>query len=223
MFAAGEDTALAPLTGELNKLLVKPGVDHQKVLRKYGRRYIRTMRERVPPDITWPNSETGPQRIVDKMLRNLWLVGYIQMLVPRSCIVHVARHPMDVALSCYAQPFGYSASSLSWAWDLNSIAQQLEFSWDLVKHWNAQLPGRVHTILYEDLVAHPRAVAKDLLAVCGLDWKEGVLQFQATDRPVHTASMVQVGQATFDRLAHMLERLHAYRCHPVPGWCPNAP
>lgn len=49
----------------------------------------------------------GPKRIVDKMLRNLWLVGYIQMLLPRACIVHVARHPLDVALSCYAQPFGY--------------------------------------------------------------------------------------------------------------------
>jgi hypothetical protein len=44
---------------------------------------------------------------VDKMLRNLWLVGYIQMLLPRACILHVARHPLDVALSCYAQPFGY--------------------------------------------------------------------------------------------------------------------
>lgn len=85
---------------------------------------------------------SGPMRIVDKMLRNLWLIGYIQMLLPKSCIVHVARHPMDVALSCYSQPFGYSASSLSWAWDLDHIAQQLEMAWELVDHWQQQLPGR---------------------------------------------------------------------------------
>lgn len=41
------------------------------------------------------------------MLRNLWLVGYIHMLLPQACILHVVRHPMDVAMSCYAQPFGY--------------------------------------------------------------------------------------------------------------------
>jgi fumarate reductase subunit D len=52
---------------------------------------------------------------------------------------------------------------------------------------------RVHTVLYEDLVAHPELVARELLSVCGLGWEQGVLQFQATDRPVHTASMVQVG------------------------------
>jgi hypothetical protein len=51
---------------------------------------------------------------------------------------------------------------------------------------------RVHTVLYEDLVAHPEQVARELLSGCGLGWEQRVLQFQATDRPVHTASMVQV-------------------------------
>lgn len=133
-----------------------------------------------------------PVRIVDKMLRNLWLVGYIQLLLPRSCVVHVARHPLDVALSCYAQPFGYSSSVLAWSWDLGAIASQLEMSWALAAHWQQQLPGRLHTVLYEELVVHPEAVARRLLDACGLDWEPGVLQFQHTERPVHTASMAQV-------------------------------
>jgi hypothetical protein len=54
---------------------------------------------------------------------------------------------------------------------------------------------RVHTVLYEDLVAHPEQVARELLSGCGLGWEQRVLQFQATDRPVHTASMVQVRPA----------------------------
>lgn len=192
VFAAGEDTALAPLTKDINNQVSKPAADLKKLLRKFGRKYIKLMRQRVPADSHWPEPATSPKRIVDKMLRNLWLIGYIHMIVPESCIVHVARHPMDVALSCYSQPFGYSASTLSWAWDLGSIAQQLELSWELVDHWALQLPGKVHTVLYEDLVAHPRAVAKELLERCGLEWEERVLQFQGTDRPVHTASMVQV-------------------------------
>jgi hypothetical protein len=47
---------------------------------------------------------------VDKMLRNLWLAGYIRMLLPNACVLHVVRHPLDTALSCYAQPFGYAGA-----------------------------------------------------------------------------------------------------------------
>ncbi len=37
----------------------------------------------------------GGVRVVDKQLRNLWSVGYIHLVLPRACVVHVARHPMD--------------------------------------------------------------------------------------------------------------------------------
>lgn len=53
VFAAGEDTALAPLTTGLNKELSKPDADHQKVLRKYGKRYLTRMRRLVPKQ-QWP-------------------------------------------------------------------------------------------------------------------------------------------------------------------------
>jgi uncharacterized protein Usg len=221
VWAAGEDTALAPLTTDVNRQLSKPNIDHSKVCNQLGRRYISLMRARVPPaalqteqqphkqqpspadhDSALPGAadhlsshssgNSGPQKIVDKMLRNLWLVGYIQMLVPAACIVHVVRHPLDVALSCYAQPFGYSAATLGWAWDLDDIASQIEMTWELADHWEQELPGRIHTVLYEDLVANPKAVARDLLAACGLDWEPAVLDFQQTDRPVQTASVVQV-------------------------------
>ena len=47
---------------------------------------------RGPP----PQGQEPPRhRIVDKMLRNLWLAGYIQLMLPEACIVHVVRHPLD--------------------------------------------------------------------------------------------------------------------------------
>ena len=42
-------------------------------------------------------------RIVDKMLRNAFNLGYIQLALPRSCVIHTVRHPLDVALSCFSQ------------------------------------------------------------------------------------------------------------------------
>lgn len=153
VFAAGEDTALAPLTPAINKALTTTPADQQPdMLQHFAQKYISSMRGRVPANWSTtthaaPLNDSSPSasRIVDKMLRNLWLIGYIHMLLPQACIVHVVRHPLDVALSCYTQPFGYSASSLAWSWDLSAIATQLQMTWELAEHWDQQLPGRVHT------------------------------------------------------------------------------
>ena len=56
-------------------------------------------------------------RIVDKMLRNAFNLGYIQLALPRSCVIHTVRHPLDVALSCFSQPF--EGRGLPWAAQLD--------------------------------------------------------------------------------------------------------
>ena len=56
------------------------------------------------------------KRIVDKMLRNAWNLGHIAIMLPAARVLHVVRHPMDVTLSCYAQPF--EGRGTPWAWDL---------------------------------------------------------------------------------------------------------
>ena len=89
---AGEDTALAPLTTEVNQVLSKPGVGIRAELGRLGQRYVSAMREMAPAD------RAPPLRIIDKMLRNLWLVGYIDLLVPKAKIIHVMRHPMDAGV-----------------------------------------------------------------------------------------------------------------------------
>lgn len=50
---------------------------------------------------------------MDKMLRNAYNLPYIQVVLPRACIIHAVRYPMDVALSCFAQPF--EGRGLTWA------------------------------------------------------------------------------------------------------------
>jgi hypothetical protein len=46
------------------------------------------------------------------------------MLPERSCIIHAARHPLDAALSCFAQPFAHYAA-VPWSWDLEDIAAEV--------------------------------------------------------------------------------------------------
>ena len=68
------------------------------------------MQARIPP------SRPDASHVVDKMLRNVWNVGYITMMLPEACVIQVVRHPLDTALSCYAQPF--EGRGTPWAWDL---------------------------------------------------------------------------------------------------------
>ena len=54
------------------------------------------------------------------------------------------------------------------------------------------LPGRIHELAYEQLVADPRAETARLLEHCGLAWEDGCLAFERNPAAVATASAVQV-------------------------------
>ena len=60
-------------------------------------------------------------------------------------------------------------------------------------HWHHALPpGRILDVRYEDVVADLKAQARRIIAHCGLDWDKRCLAFHQTDRPVRTASAMQV-------------------------------
>ena len=59
------------------------------------------------------------------------------------------------------------------------------------------LPGRVHRVIYEQMVADPEAEMRRLLDYCGLPFEPGCLKFYENDRAVRTASSEQVRQPIF--------------------------
>ncbi|KAG2487977.1 hypothetical protein HYH03_013417 [Edaphochlamys debaryana] len=196
VWGAGEDTALAPLTGPLNDMLSTSGLAQMEQLEAFGRRYVSEMLQRSRAAGWGP--QRPPRRIVDKMLRNLWLLGYIQLVLPHACLVHVVRHPLDAALSCYMQPFGYSG--VPWAWRLDHIGEQVRMTAQLARHWAQALPpGRLLTLHYEELVAAPEASARRLLSHCGLPWDPSALAFHTANRTVSTASVAQVRQPLYKK------------------------
>jgi hypothetical protein len=67
----------------------------------------------------------------------------------------------------------------------------------LMDHFDQVLPGRVHRVQYEALIADPEVEVRRLLAYCGLAFEPSCLRFYETDRPVRTASSEQVRQPLF--------------------------
>lgn len=195
VYAAGEDTALAPLVSELTQRLpqVLGGQSAGDLMEEIGRRYVERMLQAVPQSVV-AAAEAGPAggilHIVDKMLRNLYLLGYVRLVLPDACIIHAARHPMDAGLSCYEQPFGFAG--MAWASDQRHIGHNLKLTWQLVDHWDDVMPDGVLTVYYEDMVANYREVMGEILDHCGLEWDEAIMNFHNVERPVHTASTAQV-------------------------------
>jgi hypothetical protein len=67
----------------------------------------------------------------------------------------------------------------------------------LMEHFDAVLPGRVHRVHYEQLVADPQGELQKVLDYCGLPFEEQCLRFYENRRVVHTISSEQVRQPLY--------------------------
>jgi hypothetical protein len=59
------------------------------------------------------------------------------------------------------------------------------------------LPGRIHRVIYEKLVADLEGETRRLLDACGLPFEEACLRFHENKRAVRTPSSEQVRQPIF--------------------------
>jgi hypothetical protein len=59
-------------------------------------------------------------------------------------------------------------------------------------HWQSTMPGAVHDLAYEDLIADQAAETRKLLEYCGLGWEDRCLEFHRNPTPSTTASASQV-------------------------------
>ena len=68
---------------------------------------------------------------------------------------------------------------------------------ELMAHFDRVLPGRVHRVIYESMVADTEAEVRRLLAYCGLPFEDACLRFYENQRAVRTASSEQVRTPIF--------------------------
>jgi tetratricopeptide (TPR) repeat protein len=131
----------------------------------------------------------GKPCFVDKMLSNFVHVGLIELMFPEAAIIDIRRHPLGCGFSCYKQLF---ARGLSYAYNLSELGRYYRDYAELMAHYDAVLPGRVHRVYYEQLVADPEGEVRRLLDYCRLPFEPGCLRFYENPRVVQTISAEQV-------------------------------
>ena len=65
-------------------------------------------------------------------------------------------------------------------------------------HFDRVLPGRIHRVLYEDLVRAPEREIHRLLDHLGLPFEEACLEFHRSKRAMDSASSEQVRRPIYD-------------------------
>ena len=137
-----------------------------------------------------------PQRFfIDKMPVNFLHCGLIHQALPRAKIIHVARHPLAACYAIYKTLF---RSAYPFSYNLTELGRYYIAYRKLMAHWHAILPGVIHELSYEQLVADERAEIRRLLAFCGLEWQESCAEFHRNPSPTMTHSAHQVRRPIYD-------------------------
>lgn len=136
-------------------------------------------------------AERSTQRpqFVDKMPANWLYVGLIHLMLPNAKIIDIRRAPMAAGFALFKMNFGRGVEH---AYDQRDIARYYRAYADLMAHFDAVLPGRVHHIQYETLVEDTETEIRRLIDYCGLPFEDACLRYWETERAIQTPSSEQV-------------------------------
>ncbi|WP_309644415.1 sulfotransferase [Phenylobacterium sp.] len=140
----------------------------------------------------------GRPFFIDKMPNNFAHLGLIHLALPNAKVIDARRHPLGCCFSAFKQHF---ARGQRFTYGLEDLGRYYSDYVGLMSHFDAVLPGRVHRVIYEEMVADPEAQVRALLDHCGLPFEDACLRFYENDRAVRTASSEQVRQPIYSDAA----------------------
>jgi tetratricopeptide (TPR) repeat protein len=147
-------------------------------------------------------------RITDKMPGNFQFVGIIHLALPNAKIIHARRDPVDTCLSCFSKLF---TRGQSYSYDLRELGRYYRSYERLMQHWREVIPPEtLIDVRYEDVVEDIERESRKILAHCSLEWNDACLSFHKTERPVPTASAVEVRQPIYRSSVNRRRRHEAF-------------
>jgi tetratricopeptide (TPR) repeat protein len=167
----------SPQTTSYHDILAGIDADEARAL---GEQYLQ--RTRI-------HRKRGAPLFIDKMPNNFAHIGLIRLALPNAKIIDARRHPLACCLSGFKQHF---ARGQDFSYSLADIGRYYRDYVELMAHFDEVLPGKVHRVVYEDMVDDTEAEVRRLLAHCGLPFDEACLRFFENPRAVRTASSEQV-------------------------------
>lgn len=169
--------------------------------------YLDELSRHVSPDFTG--------LIVDKHPFNMMRLAVLHAIFPGAKVIFAQRHPCDVVLSGFMQSFRLNHAMASFL-DLGDAADLYDAAMTMWTRSRDAVPQAIHTVVYERLVAEPTAELRPALEFLGLDWRDELLDHQATAK-----NRGLITTASYDQVVQPLSRAPAgrwlrYRKHLEP-------
>jgi tetratricopeptide (TPR) repeat protein len=152
----------------------------QRAADRLARRYLADIRK----------LDRNASVVTNKSLANYLQLGVIALLLPGARVIHCRRDPMDTCISCYCSHL--MPKRLGYACDLRHVAFAYRQYERLMEHWRATLDIPMLDVCYEELIADPETVSRQMVEFCGLEWDEGCLRPHESKRFAMTLSYDQV-------------------------------
>lgn len=149
---------------------------------RLGERYL---------EIASRSRRTRRRFFTDKNPSNWRHIGLIHCMMPNARIIDVRRNPLDCCFANYAQHFQAGSNH---TYDQQELGRYYADYVRTMRHFERVLPGRVHRLIYDDLVDDLESGVRLLLDYVGVPFEANCLHFYETERAVHTPSSEQVRQ-----------------------------
>ena len=138
---------------------------------------------------------------IDKMPNNFQHVGLIATILPNAKIIDARRHPMGGCFAGFKQHF---ARGQNFSYSLEDIGRYYADYVELMAHYDKVLPGRVHRVFYEDMVADSETQIRALLERC---LERARLEHLITSNPA--AAVKPPKRRVVKHVVHLLPQLGA--------------
>ena len=156
------------------------------------------------------NVHGSTDRIIEKLPMNYLYLGAVGRALPDARILGVRRSPLDSCFAMYRTLFG---EAYPFSYDMAELARYYAAYERLMNHWRRVLGGRLHEIVYEELVKDPHRVGAAAAAYAGLSWSEAAVDIQRNAAVSLTASAAQVRRPIYGTSSG---RWRHYRAHLGP-------
>ena len=127
--------------------------------------------------------------LTDKQPLNFLILDMVELLFPRSRVIHCVRNPLDTCLSCYMTNFEVPNA---FKFDLGHLGAYYRDYQRLTEHWKKVLTVPILEVRYEDLVLDTRGQVRRMLEFLNLSWDDRCMRYYENERTVRTASIDQV-------------------------------
>ena len=128
--------------------------------------------------------------IIDKLPMNFRWIGFIVKAFPEAKIIHLQRNPMAICWSNYR--INFPDPGMDFSLSQSDTAKYYTMYDDLMKFWSTNLKNKIININYENFVNNFESETYNLIEKLGIKWEENLKNYNKNNRPVQTASLLQV-------------------------------